>query len=153
MNSPLKHCIIATLLVGLFTSSVIGQDRTRNESVEKTLKLLKAPVTPAELWDAIKFSLNVGKHADAALYLDRFLASDPPAELLLMIRERDAGEYFPKLAATPELQQRAIELLRLIERAAQDRARDPERIQKFIDYLSRTPQHRAYGISQLRNAG
>jgi CheY-like chemotaxis protein len=153
MNSPLKHCIIASLLAGLFTTSVIGQDRTRNESVEKTLKLLKAPVTPAELWDAIKFSLNVGKHADAALYLDRFLASDPPAELLLTIRERDAGEYFPKLAATPELQQRAIELLRLIERAAQDRARDPERIQKFIDYLSRTPQHRAYGISQLRNAG
>jgi CheY-like chemotaxis protein len=153
MNKPLNRIIIAFLIAGLSATSSIAQDRSREESVERTLKLLKAPVTPAELWDAVKFSLNVGKHADAALYLDKLMASNPPAELLLTIRERDAADYFPKLSTTPELQQRAVELLRLIERAAQERARDPERIQKFISYLTRSPQHRAYGITQLRTAG
>jgi CheY-like chemotaxis protein len=153
MKLPLSARIVALVIAGSMAASAVAQDRSRDESVDKTLKLLKAPTTPAEYWDAVKFSLNVGKQGDAILYLDKLLATDPPAELLLTIRERDAALYFPKLTATPELQQRAAELVRHIERAAQSRARDPERIQMFIQYLTRTPQHRAYGIAQLRTAG
>jgi CheY-like chemotaxis protein len=114
---------------------------------------LKAPETPAEFWDAVKFSLNVGRADEAAKYLDRLLANDPPIELLLQIRERDAATMFPKLAAAPELNEKGLVLVRKIEEAATARARDPQRIQQFIEYLTRSPQHRAYGVTQLRSAG
>jgi CheY-like chemotaxis protein/tetratricopeptide (TPR) repeat protein len=153
MITSLTRRIIALLVAGLVAATSMAQERLRDDSVERTLRLLKAPSTPTEYWDAVKFSLNVGKYEDAATYLDRLLAGNPPAELLLAIRERDAATYFPKLSATPELQQRAIELLRVTERAAQQRARDPERIHTFINYLTRSAQHRAYGIAQLRTAG
>lgn len=153
MRTPLLSRIAALLAAVSVSISTYAQSRSDDDSVERTLKLLKAPSTPAEYWDAVKFSLNVGRHADAAMYIDKLLASDPPIELLITIRERDAADYFPKLAANPDLQQRAIELLRVTERAAQERARDPERIEKFIGYLTRSGQHRAYALVQLRNAG
>ena len=154
MKTLCIRACVTTVVAGLLASSLAAQDRSAtDDSAAKTFKLLKSPESPAEYWDAVKFSLNVGKHEDAAGYLDKLLTSNPPADLLIMIREKDAATYFPKLATSTDLQDKAIELLKLTEQAAQDRARDPERIQKFIDYLTRSPQQRGYGIAQLRKAG
>lgn len=150
----ITFALLVFLIAGLGASPLPAQTRApADDSAAKTFKLLKSPESPAEYWDAVKFSLNVGKHADAAAYLDKLLASNPPTDLLLMIREKDAPTYFPKMSTSPDLQAKAIELLKLTEQAAQERARDPERIQKFIDYLTRSPQQRGYGIAQLRKSG
>ncbi len=154
MKTLLARSLVATLVATILGSTGAAQERRKSDdSVTKTLKLLKAPESPAEFWDAVKFSLNVGKTEDAAKYLDKLLTSNPPSDLLLMIREQDAVMYFPKLSASDELRAKAVDLLQQIEQAARERARDPERIRKFIDYLTRSSQQQAYGITQLRNAG
>ncbi|GEM_PF-819665 len=155
MNASQSARVCALLAaVVMYGNHAFAQDaKAAADSGDRTLRLLKAPETPAEFWDAVKFSLNVGRADDAAKYLDRLLASDPPVELLLEIRERDAATMFPKLAAAPELTEKGLALVRKIEEAAATRARDPQRIQQFVEYLTRSPQHRAYGIAQLRSAG
>ena len=153
MKTPLSRVIVAVVAVGLFASPAAAQTTQTDDSASKTLRLLKAPETPAELWDAVKFSVNVGKPADAAGYLDRLLESNPSADLLITIRERDGSKMFPKLAASPELTAKGRVLLERVEKAAADHATNPERIQKFIEYLTRSPEHRSYAIAQLRSAG
>ncbi|MBI3468376.1 MAG: hypothetical protein HY000_35695 [Planctomycetes bacterium] len=155
MNTSLLRSTALILASGLLATGTLAQEpkRKTSDTETKPLRLLKAPETPAELWDAVKFSLNVGQTREALGYLERLLAGDIPADLLIEIRERDATTFFPKLTAAPELFEKAAVLIRRADKAAQDRARDPERIRKFIGYLTRTAEHRAYGIAQLRSAG
>jgi HEAT repeat protein len=150
--SGLATICVATVLAAPVAARAAQAEKS-DDSATKTLKLLKAPETPAEFWDAVKFSLNVGRSEDAATYLDRLLESNPPDDLLITIRERDGAKVFPKLAVTPELSAKGRVLLERVEKAALEHARRPDRIQKFIGYLTKSPEHRGYAIGQLRNAG
>jgi hypothetical protein len=129
------------------------QAKAEDEPPERKLGLLRPPQTPEDLWGAAAFSLAVGRADFAADYLDKLLASDMPADLLIKIREEQGATTLSKMLAVRELRDKAATLIRRADQAARDRATDPERIQKFIAYLTRTAQHRAYGVQQLRSAG
>jgi hypothetical protein len=120
---------------------------------QRRYELLEPPQTPEELWDAARFMFRVGQLDDARGYLERFLKSKPPAELLVQIREGEDFVLLGQMRHVPALSEIVGELMRQAEEAARQRARDPARLQKMLSYLHRSPAHRRYAIEQLRAAG
>ncbi len=92
--------------------------------------------------------------ADQAVpYLNAFLKSNPPDDVLLQIRDRYGAGSMLRLQDNPATREAAAPLLRLMADAALRQARNPERIRRFVDALTRSREEQDYALEQLRMAG
>src|SRR5439155_3908711 len=124
---------------------------------------IEQPRTPAEFWSALEFELNTGQFDAAAAYLRGFLNAKPTEKDFVAI-ERDRGmAAFLRLRtvrrwsadpkAEAEARQNAEQVVELATAAVKKELSDPQRITRFIQNLSATPEERAYAISELQRSG
>jgi hypothetical protein len=131
----------------------------------------KTPETPREFWAALKYEIELGNFKRAAENLKEFYArssaiadEDEQRQLFLNLYDREGMSFFLKLANLPELRKATAKdgekdrpigeiLTQKVGRLVEQRLGDPARIKFFIENLSKSPEERAYAITQLRAAG
>jgi hypothetical protein len=125
---------------------------------------VEPPRTPAEFWSAVEFELNTGQYESAAFYLRGLLAANPTDQDFIAI-ERDRGGMatFLRLRTVPqwsadakvnaEDRQLAEQVIERATAALKKTLGDPQRIARFIQNLSATPEERAYAVTELQRSG
>jgi len=111
---------------------------------------LVEPQTPAELFDAVVLSMRLARPELAAVYLQKFMASNPDENLLLQLREKHGPAVFLKFSNSKALQPLSIQLLDRVNAAFRKQAEDPRRIDGLIDDLQGTPRERETALIALR---
>jgi hypothetical protein len=163
MLQRLIRFVMAASLLVLLAGSGVGQDYI--------LPYNKTPETPREFWAALKYELELGNHKRAAENLREFYArssaiadEDEQRQLFLNLYDREGMSFILKLANLPELRKVTAKdgekdrpvgeiLTQKVGRLVEQRLGDPARIKFFIDNLAKSPEERAYAITQLRAAG
>ena len=111
------------------------------------------PKTPEELWDAVDYLVRAG-HADQAVpYLKKFLQTKPTDALLLSIRDRYGSGSVLRLDEHDETKPYAVPLFNLLTAASRRNAVRPDRLERFVDDLSKSRPEQDYAIEKLREAG
>jgi hypothetical protein len=142
------------LLLALTASTPAQESRQAPPKPEEKYRdYFKQPETPQEYWAAMSYEIEVGKFNLAAQDLKGFLAKNPSDEELLQIEEQEGMSAFLKLLTIPELRNDAKPLLERVTAAVRKLRSDPERIRRFVQNLSATPEERAYAIRELRKSG
>src|SRR3954451_24367410 len=100
----------------------------------------RAPQDPLELWYQIDYLVRVGKPEQAAPHLDRFLKSGPDDPTLLAIRDRYGVGSILRLEDYPQTRAQARTLLDLLSAASRRNAQQVERICRFVDLLTASPE-------------
>lgn len=113
----------------------------------------KPPETPLEYWDAVDYLVRTAQARQAVPYLEAFLRSNPPDDVLLQIRDSYGPGSFLRLEDDPATKPYAERVTKMMTDAAQRQARDPERLQRFTEALLGFPAEQRYGLEQLRHAG
>lgn len=151
----LFSCVVAVALLSF--TPLFGQQQGQGAASgigdEDLFRLDKAPETPEELWRAARLMHRLGRFDLAQQFLQQFLAKNPDEALLIRLIESQDMVVLNEMRLVEQLREPALEIIRKAEAAARRRARDPDRIARMIDYLSRSRAHRAYAIEQLRAAG
>lgn len=124
-----------------------------NRETDDLFRLDKAPQTPPEYWRAARLMFRLGRFDQARKFLEQFLNSNPSEDFLISIVESREYAVLNEMRGASELHDLALQVLRRAEEAARKRATDPERIRRMIDYVTKSPVHREYALSQLRKAG
>jgi CheY-like chemotaxis protein len=163
LQRMVRSVLGAGLLALAFAGGVQAQDYV--------LPYNKTPETPREFWAALKYELELGNHKRAAEMLKGFYErataiadEDEQKTLFLGLYDREGMSFFLKLANLPELRKVTAKdgekdrpigeiLTQRIGRLVEARLGDPARIKFFIENLSKSPEERAYAITQLRAAG
>lgn len=84
---------------------------------------------------------------------DAVLNPDLTPQLLLELREKYGSSMLVRLGVRPELRKAASKLIAMANEASLAKARDPDRIRRFLANLDQSAHHRAYARDQLRQAG
>ena len=111
------------------------------------------PTTPLETWEVADYLIRVGQPAQAAPYLKRFLDGKPDDATLLQVRDTYGTGSVLRLSDDLATRPYARPLAEMLAAATARRATDPERIERFIDALSKTREEQDYAIARLREAG
>jgi CheY-like chemotaxis protein len=114
---------------------------------------VKAPETPLELWDAVDYLVRTGQVKQAVPYLDAFLKQNPDDATLLQVRDRYGPGSILRLQDYPETRARARTLVDMLAAASRRSATQPERLSRYIDALTKSPEEQQYGVERLREAG
>lgn len=111
------------------------------------------PKTPEELWGSIDYLVRAGHPDQAVPYLKRFLRTKPTDELLLSIRDRYGSGSILRLDEYDETKPYAIPLFNLLVEASRRNALRPDRIERFVEELSKSKPEQDYAIEKLRESG
>lgn len=112
------------------------------------------PKSPEELFDAVLLMVDIAKIPVAKEYLKRFLADEPPDELLLRLREKYGPAAFLRLANIQELQPEAKILLDRNNAAYLKFANDPARLSEFLkNLISGTTEQKTIAQHEMETAG
>jgi len=135
----------STLVPGLITE-VRGQ-------VPGPESFHKQPETPMELWEVADYLVRTGQGRQAAPYLDKFMKSNPDDEVLLNIRDRYGVGSVLRLDNYPETRALAAPLASMLAAASHRNATRPERIERFIQTLTKSSEEQQYAVERLRESG
>jgi hypothetical protein len=113
----------------------------------------KQPQTPLELWDAVDYLLRTDQAKKALPYLDRFMKSQPDDATLVTIRDRYGPGSILRLSDDAATRSFAKPLTEAMVVAARRYATRPDRIARFIEELTKTPEEQNYAVRHLREAG
>jgi HEAT repeat protein len=113
----------------------------------------KEPRTPMELWDAIDYLLRTNQSQKALPFVDKFIKSKPDDATLIAIRNRYGPGSVLRLNDHDVTRPFAQTVAEAMVTAARKYASQPERIKRFIDELTKTPEEQDYGVRHLREAG
>jgi HEAT repeat protein len=113
----------------------------------------RTPKTPLELWDAIDYLVRMGQADQAVPYLKSFLQSKPDDAVLLEIRDRYGPGSIMRLGDFPATRPYVKPLMDTLVAAAHRNATNPERINRYIQGLTKTREEQAYSVEELRRAG
>jgi CheY-like chemotaxis protein len=111
------------------------------------------PKTPEELFEATLLMVDLARLDFAKSYLAKFLEDQPDESLLLKLRDKYGPAIFVKLSHIKDLRPLSTRLLEMQNRAFNQHAHDPVRIEGLIKDLSGTPEQRAVALDQLVGAG
>ncbi|HEV3167608.1 MAG TPA: HEAT repeat domain-containing protein [Isosphaeraceae bacterium] len=149
-------CVAAWAMLGILPTAhgqASGRSTPPDRKAPGPESFAKTPKTPLELWDAVDYLVRVG-HADQAVpYLKAFVDSKPDDTMLLEIRDRYGDGSIMRLNDDPATRPQARPLMEMLAAAAHRQATRPERIQRSIASLTRSPEEQQYGVEQLRRAG
>lgn len=116
--------------------------------------LVIEPKTPNELFDAVVLMVDLARPEIAKLYLQKFMESDPPDDLLLALREKHGPGIFLKFSNIEELQPLSIDLLNRNNAAFSKFARDPARLDALLkDLVSGTAAEKTVAQHQMQTSG
>lgn len=116
--------------------------------------LLGRPAQTELLWRMVERDLEYGLIEDAQRHLALLLARpDLDEHKALELREKYGTGLFIRVQRHPELAEAAQPLFERVQKAATDLARDPKRIQYFIEKLDDSRSEQGYAIVQLGRAG
>jgi hypothetical protein len=113
----------------------------------------KEPETPFELWAAVDYLVRTEQIKAALPYLDKFVASRPDDATLMAIRDRFGAGSILRLGDHPETAKYAGPLVEQLTVASHRFATQPERIQRYIGGLTRTPEEQTFALTRLKQAG
>ena len=138
-------------------SAEAAQPAAADEAAKKPAvesPLVVEPETPEATFEAIVLMVDLVRPEVARLYLEKFMETDPPDDLLLAIREKYGPGVFLKLSNIKELQPLSIELLKRNNAAFTRFARDPARLDALLkDLVSGTGAQRTTAQFQMQSAG
>lgn len=115
--------------------------------------LLSEPKTPEQMFAASVLLVDLARFDLAKVYLDQFLQSDPPGELLIRLRDKYGTGEFLRLSRIQELNPTAQELLNRLNAVSRQQANDPAYVEQLVNQLFSGPVQRALATRDLRNAG
>jgi hypothetical protein len=130
----------------------IGSDRVLAQAPGPEL-FAKEPRTPLELWEAIDYLVRTNQAKKALPYLDKFRKSNPDDATLIAIRNRYGPGSILRLSDDVATRPFAQPLAESMVAASRKYATRPERIEKFVSELTKTPEEQDYAIRHLREAG
>jgi hypothetical protein len=163
----LQRMIRSMVTASLLALVALGAARAQ----DYILPYNKTPETPREFWAALKYELELGNHKRATEMLKGFYDranaiadEDAQKQLFLSLFDKEGMSFFLKLANHPELRKATAKegekdrpigeiLTQRIGKLVEVRLGDPARIKFFIENLSKSPEERAYAITQLRASG
>jgi CheY-like chemotaxis protein len=166
----LQRAIRGLLGVAVLLALGGGVAKAQDEFI---LPYLKTPETPQEFWAALEYEIELGNHTRAAENLKNFYErslaiadEDLQRTLFLKLYDRKGMSYFLKLSNLPELRKVTAKdpvtqkdrpigeiLVAKVGALVEQRLGDPGRIKFFIENLTKSPEERAYAITQLRASG
>ncbi len=114
---------------------------------------VKPPTTPMEFWDAADFLIRTGQVKQAVPYLNGFLKSNPDDETLVQIRDHYGARSILQLDQYPETRPLAAKVIPLLNAAARRHATRPERMERFINALTKSREEQMYAVDRLSEAG
>ncbi len=114
---------------------------------------VKPPETPLELWDAVDYLVRTGQVQQAVPYLNALLKKQPDDATLLQIRDRYGAGSILRLDDYPETKAQARVLVDMLAAASRRSATRPERLARYIDALTKSPEEQQYAVERLREAG
>jgi HEAT repeat protein len=114
---------------------------------------INEPKTPLELWDEADFLIRTGHAGQAVPYLKKFMDSKPDDATLLAIRDRFGVVSILRLEDDPATRPLVGPLVQMLAEASHRNATNPERIQKFIGLLTKSPAEQVIAVEALREAG
>ena len=116
--------------------------------------LVVEPKTPEAIFEAIVLMVELARLDVARVYLQKFMETDPPDDLLLALREKHGPGIFLKFANLKELQPLSLELLKRNNAAFARFARDPNRLDALLkDLVSGTVEQKTTAQFQMQTAG
>ncbi|MDB5341433.1 MAG: hypothetical protein JWN70_7052 [Planctomycetaceae bacterium] len=116
--------------------------------------LVVEPKTPEEIFEAVVLMVDLVRPDVAKLYLQKFMETDPPDDLLLALREKYGPGVFLKLSNIKDLQPLSIELLNRNNAAFARFAQDPARLDALLkDLVSGTGAQKTAAQFQMQTAG
>jgi HEAT repeats len=113
----------------------------------------KEPRTPLELWDAVDYLLRTNQAKPALPYIDRFMKSKPDDATLISIRNRYGPGSILRLNDDIATRPFAQPMVEAMVAAARKYATRPERIEQFVNELTKTAEEQDYAVRHLREAG
>ena len=113
----------------------------------------KPPSTPLEYWDAADYLVRTGQPRLAVPYLNAFLKSNPPDDVLLQIRDRYGVASVFRLQDDPATRPLEQPILDKINAAVKGHATDPARLERSIEALSKSRPEQDYAVDRLKEAG
>ncbi|MFN4257955.1 MAG: hypothetical protein ACK4RK_01560 [Gemmataceae bacterium] len=154
------------VFVILFVLVGIASPVTAQEDFRDYRQFFKKPETAPEYWNAMKFEIDVGQFELAAGHLLGFLNAGPTDEELLQIEEKEGMSSFLRLRNIPkwyddpkkdkeekQVREQVENLINRVAEVLEKKLTDPDRINKFINNLSATPEERVFAIRELRRSG
>src|SRR4051812_44472314 len=144
---------ISCIVAGLSALAAPGFVAPARGQVPGPESFAKEPQTPLELWDAVDYLVRTGQTKQAAPYLNKFLKSNPDDATLLQIRDRYGIGSILRLEDAPETRGHAEALAQMVNAAARRNATRPERIDRFVDALTKSSEEQSYAIQRLHEAG
>lgn len=148
--TSLAHMVLPLALAVPFALGVCSSASAQPPGPEL---FAKEPQTPLELWDAIDYLLRTGQAKKALPYLDRFMKSRPDDVTLIAIRDRYGPGSFLRLSDDAATRAFVKPLTDAMVVAARKYAIRPDRIARFIQELTKTPEEQDYAVRRLREAG
>ncbi|WP_254053640.1 HEAT repeat domain-containing protein [Singulisphaera sp. GP187] len=144
-------CVVASLAAGAsFLPGVVADARGQVPGPET---FSKEPQTPLELWEAADYLLRTGQVQQAVPYLNKFMKSKPDDAVLLQIRDRYGVGSVLRLDNYPETRVLARPLSSLLAAASLRSSTRPDRIQRFVNTLTKSAEEQEYALERLREAG
>jgi HEAT repeat protein/CheY-like chemotaxis protein len=112
------------------------------------------PTTPAELMFAVQSLFDIGRPEEAKFYLGKLLAAQPDRDQLEAFQREHGTGFFLRMANERRMQPEAEQFAKLVQDAAYEAARDPQRLQTLVQQASDpSPLVRARAVEELQRAG
>jgi hypothetical protein len=109
------------------------------------------PTQPAELMFAVRALFDIGRVDEAKYFLIRLIEAQPDQQLLSQFHREYGEALFFRLSKDRRMAPEGAEFFRAVTQAANQSARDPDRIQGLINELnSPSPVRRARAVDSLR---
>lgn len=144
-------CVVACLAAG--ASLLPGFVADARGQVPGPETFAKEPQTPIELWEAADYLLRTGQAQQAVPYLNKFMKSKPDDAVLLRIRDRYGVGSVLRLDNYPETRALARPLSSLLAAASLRSSTRADRIQRFVNALTKSSEEQEYAVERLREAG
>jgi HEAT repeat protein len=114
---------------------------------------LLAKMSPVELFEEADYLSRTGQPARAVPYLEAFLQREPDDETMIEIRDKLGVGAFLRLGDQPATKTYASRLVERLNEAQRRFATRPDRVQRYVDALSQSPQEQQFAVDRLRQAG
>lgn len=144
-------CVVACLAAGASLLPGFAADARGQVPGPETFS--KEPQTPIELWEAADYLIRTGQAQQAVPYLNKFMKSKPDDAVLLQIRDRYGVGSVLRLDNYPETRALARPLTSLLAAASLRNSTRADRIQRFVNTLTKSSEEQEYAVERLREAG
>jgi len=141
------------VVAGLSALAALGAGRAVFAQVPGPELFQIEPKTPLELWDAVDYLVRTGQVKQALPYLRSFLKGQVDDATLLQIRDRYGPGTMLRLDDYPETREFAAPLMQRMNAATQRHATNPERIERYVNTLTKTREEQDHAVERLREAG